>query len=132
MEVSGIDHVGVAVADLDDGLSTSARLSGSAFEHRQAAPERGVEAVLPAGDRVELLASFGEDSPPSTVLAGRGAGRRHVADVVSHLRATLADLVEQGAQLIDPAPRRGLFGLEVSVVHPDAAQPVPTEVVGRG
>jgi methylmalonyl-CoA/ethylmalonyl-CoA epimerase len=134
VEVRGIHHLGVAVEDLDEAVSTYERLFGGELEHRQTVPDQGVEAaaVRVGDDRVELLASLGDDTPVGKFLAARGPGMHHVAYEVRDLRAALARLSEHGAELIDPVPRPGLFGLEVAFVHPDSAHGVLTEVVARG
>ena len=134
MEARGIHHVGVAVADLDEALATYTRLFGAELEHRQAVPEQGVEAaaILVGASRVELLGALGDDTPVGRFLAKRGPGMHHVAYEVGDVRAALADLAEQGAELIDDEPRAGLFGLEVAFIHPDSVHGVLAEVVSRG
>ncbi|MDQ4082138.1 MAG: methylmalonyl-CoA epimerase [Actinomycetota bacterium] len=134
MEARGIHHVGVAVDDLDEALATYTRLFGAELEHRQAVPEQGVEAaaVLVGASRVELLSALGDDTPVGRFLAKRGPGMHHVAYEVGDVRAALADLAQQGAELIDDEPRAGLFGLEVAFVHPDSVHGVLAEVVSRG
>jgi methylmalonyl-CoA/ethylmalonyl-CoA epimerase len=134
MEARGIHHLGVAVEDLDAAVETYRRLFGAELEHRQTVPDQGVEAaaVLVGDGRVELLASLGEETPVGRFLAKRGPGMHHVAYEVSDLRAALATLSEAGAELIDPEPRAGLFGLEVAFVHPDSVHGVLSEVVVRG
>ena len=131
MESRGIHHLGVAVADLDEGVATYERLFGAQLEHRDTVPDQGVEAAsLRVGSsRVELLSPLGDDSPVGKFLAKRGPGMHHVAYEVDDIRASLADLEAAGAELIDTAPRRGLFGLEVAFVHPDAVHGVLSEVV---
>jgi methylmalonyl-CoA/ethylmalonyl-CoA epimerase len=134
MEARGIHHLGVAVEDLDAAVETYRRLFGAELEHRQTVPDQGVEAaaVLVGDGRVELLASLGEETPVGRFLAKRGPGMHHVAYEVTDLRAALATLSEAGAELIDPEPRAGLFGLEVAFVHPDSVHGVLSEVVVRG
>jgi methylmalonyl-CoA epimerase len=88
--------------------------------------------VLVGESRVELLASLGEETPVGKFLAKRGPGMHHVAYEVGDLRAAVADLQAEGAELIDAEPRRGLFGLEVAFVHPDSVHGVLAEVVSRG
>ena len=134
MEARGIHHLGVAVEDLDDALSTYTRFFRAEVEHRQTVPEQGVEAaaVLVGESRVELLAALGDDTPVGRFLAKRGPGMHHVAYEVRDVRAALAALAEQGAELIDSEPREGLFGLEVAFVHPDSVHGVLAEVVSRG
>ena len=121
----------MAVDDLDAALSTYERLFGAEVEHRATVEEQGVRAAsLRIGDgRVELLEPLGADTPVGRFLAKRGPGMHHVAFEVSDLRATLAELAGAGADLIDEAPREGLFGLEVAFIHPDSVHGVLAEVV---
>jgi methylmalonyl-CoA/ethylmalonyl-CoA epimerase len=131
VEPQGIHHVGMAVDDLDEALATYERLFGARIEHREAVAEQGVEAAsLKIGsDRVELLAALGNDTPIGRFLAKRGPGMHHVAYEVDDVGEALDELVAEGAELIDERPRRGLFGLEVAFVHPDAVHGVLAEVV---
>jgi len=130
----GIHHVGLAVADLDAAIETYSALFGGVVEHRGAVPDQGVEAasVLVGSGRVELVTPTGDDTPVGRFLATRGPGMHHVAYEVDDVLAALRDLKAGGAQLIDERPHRGLFGLEVVFVHPDAVHGVLTEVVSRG
>jgi methylmalonyl-CoA epimerase len=134
MDARGIHHLGVAVADLDEALDTYARLFGARLEHRATVPEQGVEAaaMLVGDGRVELLSPLSEDSPVGKFLASRGAGMHHVAFEVGDIRAALDSLQREGAELVDPAPREGLYGLEVAFVHPDSVHGVLAEVVSHG
>ena len=134
MEARGIHHLGVAVADLDDALSTYERLFGARVEHEATVDDQGVRAAsLRIGDgRVELLEPLAADTPVGRFLAKRGPGMHHVAYEVSDLRAALAELADAGADLIDASPRAGLFGLEVAFVHPDSGHGVLSEVVSTG
>ena len=131
MQASGIHHLGVAVEDLDEALATYERFFGARVEHRATVEDQGVRAAsLRIGDgRVELLEPLGEDTPVGRFLAKRGPGMHHVAYEVADICATLAELAEAGADLIDDAPRAGLFGLEVAFVHPDSVHGVLAEVV---
>jgi methylmalonyl-CoA/ethylmalonyl-CoA epimerase len=134
VEARGIHHLGVAVVDLDEALSTYERLFGAEIEHRATVDDQGVRAAsLCVGDgRVELLEPLAEDTPVGRFLAKRGPGMHHVAYEVVDLRATLAQLAEAGADLIDESPREGLFGLEVAFVHPDSVHGVLSEVISTG
>ena len=134
MDARGIHHLGVAVEDLDEAVETYERLFGATLEHRETVPDQGVEAasVRVGEGRIELLEPLGEDTPVGKFLAKRGPGMHHVAYEVADLRSTLAELAEGGAELIDPEPRAGLFGLEVAFVHPDSAHGVLAEVVSSG
>ena len=134
MEPHGIHHLGVAVDNLDTALSTYDRLFGAELEHRETLEEQGVEAAsLRIGaDRVELLAALGEDTPVGKFLSKRGPGMHHVAFEVDDVGAALDELTAEGAELIDARPRRGLFGLQVAFVHPDAVHGVLAEIVSVG
>jgi methylmalonyl-CoA epimerase len=130
----GIHHLGVAVDDLDSALSTYERLFGARLEHRETVPDQGVEAAsLRIGsDRDELLASLGDDTPVGKFLAKRGPGMHHVAYEVDDVGEAIDELTTEGVELIDDSPRRGLFGLEVAFVHPDAVHGVLAEIVSDG
>jgi methylmalonyl-CoA/ethylmalonyl-CoA epimerase len=134
VETSGIHHVGVAVADLDEAVRTYERLFGGRLEHRARVEDQGVEAAtMRVGDgRIELLAALGSETPVGRFLANRGPGMHHVAYAVDDVAAAVADLAAEGAELIDAQPRRGLFGLEVAFVHPDSVHGVLSEVVSGG
>jgi methylmalonyl-CoA/ethylmalonyl-CoA epimerase len=131
VEAKGIHHLGVAVEDLDEAVTTYERLFGARVEHRDTVPEQGVEAAsLRVGEsRVELLASLGAETPVGKFLAKRGPGMHHVAYEVDDLRFSLAELERAGAELIDSKPREGLFGLQVAFVHPDSTHGVLAELV---
>jgi methylmalonyl-CoA epimerase len=134
MAARSIHHLGVAVADLDDAIERYRRLFGAELERRETVAEQGVEAAsLRVGeDRVELLASLGPDTPVGRFLSKRGPGMHHVAFEVDDVGAELDRLAAAGAELVDETPRRGLFGLEVAFLHPDATGGVLAELVGRG
>src|SRR5438270_8659625 len=134
MGARGIHHLGIAVENLDEAVSTYERLFGAEIEHRGSVAEQGVEAAsLRVGTgRVELLASLGEETPVGKFLAKRGPGMHHVAYEVDDLPAELSRLSAAGAELIDERPREGLFGLEVAFVHPEAVHGVLSELISRG
>ena len=131
MVARGIHHVGIAVEDLDEAVSTYERFFGGELEQRETVADQGVEAasVRVGASRVELLASLGEETPVGKFLAKRGPGMHHVAYEVDDVRAGLRELEAEGAELIDTEPRRGLFGLQVAFVHPDAIHGVLSELV---
>jgi len=131
---TGIHHLGIAVADLDAAVETYERLFGARLEHRDTVADQGVEAAsMRLGDgRVELLSALGPETPVGKFLAKRGPGMHHVAFEVDDVAAETGRLAADGAELIDEAPRRGLFGLEVAFVHPDATGGVLAELVSGG
>jgi methylmalonyl-CoA epimerase len=134
MEARAIHHVGMAVDDLDEAVRTYERLFGGRLEHRERVEEQGVEAAsIRVGEsRVELLGALGDDTPVGRFLAKRGPGMHHVAYEVADVEAALAHLADAGVELIDAAPRRGMFGLQVAFVHPESVHGVLSEVVSGG
>ena len=134
MAAKCIHHLGVAVDDLDEAISTYARFLGAELEGRETQEEQGVEAAsLRVGpNHVELLAALGDDTPVGRFLSRRGPGMHHVAYEVDDLSGELARLEDEGAELIDASPRQGLFGMQVAFVHPESVHGVLSELVARG
>jgi methylmalonyl-CoA/ethylmalonyl-CoA epimerase len=134
MAALNVHHVGVAVGDLERAVRTWVELFGATVEHRETLEGQGVEAVsLRTGSgRVELLAPLGPDTPVGRFLAKRGPGMHHVAFEVADVAAELERLRRDGVHLIDEEPRRGLFGLQVAFVHPEATGGVLAELVADG
>lgn len=130
----GIHHLGVAVSDLEEAIATYEALFGARLERRDSLDDQGVDAAsLFVGEsRVELVAPTGDDTYVGRFLAKRGPGMHHLALETDDVEAALRELASSGAQLIDETPRRGLFGLEVAFVHPNAVHGVLTEVVSSG
>lgn len=126
-----IDHVGVAVEDLDSALALYEGTFGMPVAHRETVSDQGVEAVLlDVGDgHVELLRPLGEDTAVGRFLARRGPGLHHVAYRVDDIEAALAQLREQGVALIDSEPRTGIRASRVAFLHPRATGGVLTEIV---
>jgi methylmalonyl-CoA epimerase len=129
----GIHHVGIAVDDLEAAIARWAALFGATVEHRERLEDQGVEAasLRVGGSRIELLAPLGEDTPVGRFLAKRGPGVHHVAFETADVAAELARLKADGVELVDETPRRGMFGLQVGFVHPDATGGVLAEFVGN-
>lgn len=126
-----IDHVGVAVEDLDAALKLYEGVLGMPLVHRETVEEQGVEAVLlDVGDgHVELLRPLGEDTPVGKYLSRKGPGLHHVAYAVSDIEATLSRLADDGAELIDSEPRTGIRNSRVAFLHPRSTGGVLTEIV---
>jgi methylmalonyl-CoA/ethylmalonyl-CoA epimerase len=126
-----IDHVGVAVEDLDSALALYQGIFGMPVAHRETVSDQGVEAVLlDVGDgHVELLRPLGEDTAVGKFLARRGPGLHHVAYRVDDIDAALAQLREQGVELIDSEPRTGIRASRVAFLHPRATGGVLIEIV---
>ena len=126
-----VDHIGVAVEDLDAAVALHEQAYGMAVAHREVVEAQGVEAVLldVGENHVELLRPLSADTPVGRFLAKRGPGLHHVAYQVSDVDAALAALRERGLRLIDEHPRTGIRGSRVAFLHPSASGGVLTEIV---
>ena len=129
----GLDHVGIAVRDIEEALGFYAQGLGLELERVETVPEQGVRvAFLPLGDtEIELLEPLGEEGPLARFLEKRGEGIHHLCIAVADIEATLADLAAQGFRLIDETPRTGAGGARVAFVHPRSAHGVLIELVER-
>jgi methylmalonyl-CoA/ethylmalonyl-CoA epimerase len=126
-----VDHIGVAVEDLEAAIALHEDAYGMALVHREVVDDQGVEAVLldVGENHVELLRPLADESPVGRFLANRGPGLHHVAYQVTDVQAALADLRARGLQLIDETPRAGIRGSRVAFLHPAACGGVLTEIV---
>jgi methylmalonyl-CoA/ethylmalonyl-CoA epimerase len=130
-----IDHVGVAVPDLDEAIAHHQRVFGMRCVHVETNEEQGVrEAMLavgagPGGGYLQLLAPLRPDSPIGKFLERRGPGVQQVAYTVADLAAAERTLRERGVRLLYPGPRRGTAGSRINFVHPKDAGGVLVELV---
>jgi methylmalonyl-CoA epimerase len=126
-----IDHIGVAVEQIEPALALYGGDFQLALAHREVVEEQGVEAVLldVGENHVELLAPLGADTPVGKFLAKHGPGLHHVAYQVNDIDATLGALKQAGLALIDEQPRTGIRGSRVAFMHPRATAGVLTEIV---
>ncbi|MDP9384780.1 MAG: methylmalonyl-CoA epimerase [Actinomycetota bacterium] len=126
-----IDHVGVAVANLDEALDLYVNVYGLALAHRETVAEQGVDAaLLDVGENhVELIAPLGDDTPVGRFLAKRGPGLHHVAYQTADIESTLRMLKQSGLRMIDETPRTGIRRSRVAFLHPSASGGVLTEIV---
>jgi methylmalonyl-CoA/ethylmalonyl-CoA epimerase len=129
--LSAIDHVGVAVEDIEAALALYRDAFGIAVVHRETVTDQGVEAaLLDVGEsHVELLQPLGAETAVGKFLARRGAGLHHVAYRVESVEDTLAALATAGMRLIDERPRTGIRGSRVAFIHPSSTGGVLTEIV---
>jgi methylmalonyl-CoA epimerase len=128
---TAVDHVGVAVEDLDAAIQLYAERLGMPLQHRETVDEQGVEAaLLGVGDaHVELLAPLGGDTPVGKFLAKRGPGLHHTAYRCENVADALDRCRERGLRLIDEQPRRGIRDSRVAFLHPASTGGVLTELV---
>lgn len=129
--LSAIDHVGVAVEDIDAALALYQDGLGMTLVHREIVDEQGVDAaLLDVGDgHIELLAPLGPDTAVGKFLARNGPGLHHVAYRVASVQETLEACAAAGMRLIDKAPRTGIRGSSVAFIHPASTGGVLTELV---
>jgi methylmalonyl-CoA/ethylmalonyl-CoA epimerase len=125
-----IDHVGIAVADLEASVETYTKLLGRDPSHRQHVEQDGIEAVMfEVGEsRIELLGATRDASKISNFLAKRGGGLHHLAYGVENVAESLQEFSAMGLQLLDHHPRPGAAGRLVAFLHPSAADGVLTEL----
>lgn len=130
---TAIDHVGVAVADLDEAIAYYQDVLGMRLVHEESNPEQGVrEAMMAVGDSgscVQLLAPLTPDSPIGRFLDRSGPGLQQVAYRVDDIEAVSAVLRDRGLRLLYDAPRRGTAGARINFVHPKDAGGVLLELV---
>ena len=128
-----IDHVGVAVPDLDEAIGFYAHAFGMQVQHQETNEEQGVrEAMLAVGDSgscIQLLAPLDERSTIARFLDRSGPGLQQVAYRVTDLEQVSAVLRERGLRLLYDEPRRGTAGSRVNFVHPKDAGGVLVELV---
>lgn len=125
-----LDHIGIAVQEIDATLKTLALL-GLAPSERGTVAQFGVEVcMLSLGNaKLELLQPTSPDSPVAKFLERRGEGLHHIAFRVPDITVTLAQLKAQGIKLIDEVPRTGFGGHLVAFLHPKSTHGVLIELV---
>lgn len=128
-----IEHVALAVADLEAAVKHYSEVWGLEVSHRERVEDQGVEeAMLPLGEsHLQLLGATGPDTTVGRFLASRGEGLHHIAYEVDDLEGALAELKAKGVRLIDEAPRRGGRGHMVAFVHPKGNHGLLVELIQR-
>ncbi len=126
-----IDHIGVAVNDIDAAVRLYAQQFDMAEQHRETVEEQGVEAILfEVGEgHVELIAPLSPDTGVGRFIAKNGPGLHHVAYATDDIEGALAAVSEAGLRMIDEKPRRGIRGSRVAFLHPRSTGGVLTELV---
>lgn len=131
MKLLNLDHVGIAVADLDAAIAAYSGRYRISPLYREVVEDQGVEeAMLPVGGSyLQLLQPLGPDTPVGRFLARRGEGMHHMAFAVLDIESALSHLAAEGAELIDRTPRIGGGGSKVAFVHPRDLAGTLTELV---
>ncbi|MEX2554239.1 MAG: methylmalonyl-CoA epimerase [Actinomycetota bacterium] len=126
-----VDHVGIAVKDLETAIAFYEAAFGVKLAHRETVEEQGVEeAMFRVGESwIQLLRPLGPNTPVGKYIEKRGEGVHHIGYGVSDLKAVLEHLKGEGMQLIDAEPRRGSRGSMVAFVHPKSVGGVLVELV---
>ena len=129
-----IDHVGIAVPDLEAAVERYRETFGVEPVHRERVEPQGVEEVLfrVGVSYIQLLGALGPETPVGRFLDKRGGGVHHVAYRVDDVAAALTTLKERGARLVDDAPRPGSRGTTIAFVHPASVEGVLVELVQVG
>jgi methylmalonyl-CoA/ethylmalonyl-CoA epimerase len=128
-----IDHLGVAVASIDEALAVYRALGLSESKREEVASQKVITAFLPVGEsNIELLQPTSPDSPVGKFLQKRGEGIHHVCFAVEDLEAALADLSGKGFRLIHKSPVPGAGGKRVAFLHPEAGRGVLIELAEKG
>jgi len=133
MEILKIDHLGIAVNNIDDGKKFWSDILGLAFEGTETvALQKVTTAFFPVSEsEVELLESTSPDGPVAKYIEKRGTGIQHVAFRVPDIDAALAELKSKGVRLIDETPRQGAGGARIAFLHPKATGGVLVELCER-
>lgn len=133
MKVLKVDHVGIAVKNLEESLKFYTEVLGLKSEGTEVVEEQKVKvAFLPCGDsELELLESTSEDGPIAKFIEKNGEGVQHIALRVENIEEALAYLKEQGVRLIDEKPRYGAGGAKIAFLHPKATKGVLLEISER-
>ena len=134
MLLRDVDHVGIAVEDLEAAIEEYRRAFGVEPAHRERVEHQGVDEVLfrVGTSCIQLLGSLGPETPVGRFLARRGEGIHHIAYRVDDVDVALEELREAGVRLIDETGRPGSRGTTVAFVHPSAMRGVLVELVQEG
>jgi methylmalonyl-CoA/ethylmalonyl-CoA epimerase len=134
LELNRLDHVGIAVSDLDAARAFYEHVLGLKPAHEEVIEDQGVHEVLyRMGDAwVQLVAPLGPDTPVGRFLEKRGEGLHHVGYSVANVSSALSELRAAGVETVDEAPRIGSGGTTVAFAHPKSAHGVLIELVEEG
>ena len=125
-----VDHIGIAVPDIDAAIALYASTAGTSVTLREKLIDRGVELAFlnTGGTKLELLMPLNNDTPIARFLSKRGPGLHHVCYKVDNIRHEMERLVQQGAKLIDTTPRPGASGTIIAFLEPQSFSGVLTEL----
>ena len=133
MDISHIEHIGIAVNSIDDSLPYYEKVLGlKCYNIEEVADQKVKTAFFQVGQtKIELLEPTSEDSTIAKFIEKRGEGVHHIAFAVADIAGALAEVGSKGVRLIDPAPRKGAEGLNIAFLHPKSTGSVLTELCGK-
>lgn len=133
MNISHIEHIGIAVNSLDEAIPYYEEMLGlKCYAVEEVADQKVKTAFFKVGDtKIELLESTSPDGPIGKFLEKKGQGVHHLAFAVDNVNDSLSELGEKGVQLIDKTSRKGAEGLNIGFLHPKATMGVLTEICGK-
>jgi methylmalonyl-CoA/ethylmalonyl-CoA epimerase len=134
MKPTHIDHIGIAVKNLEEAITVYERLLGRSCYAIEEVPDQKVRTAFfnMAETKIELLASTAADGPIAKFIEKRGEGIHHIAYAVEGLPSVLRELESEGIELIDREPRPGAEGMRIAFLHPRASCGVLTELCEKG
>lgn len=132
--LKSVDHIGLAVEDMDEALRIWSETLGLAVTHDETVAEQGTRVVFLDGHNaeIELLGALGPDTPVGKFIEKRGPGMHHICFAVDDLEAAMQAVAAQGLELIDETPRIGAKGKRLAFVHPKSAHGVLIELYDAG
>lgn len=133
MKVLKLDHIGIAVKDLEESLKFYEDILGLKCEGTEVVEEQKVKvAFLPVGDtEVELLESTDEEGPIAKFIEKKGEGIQHLAFRVENIEAAIEEMKEKGVKMIDEKPRYGAGGAKIAFCHPKSTNGILVELSER-
>ena len=130
-KILGVDHIGVAVQDLEEGKKLWSDIIGIPCTNQETVSEQKVTTTFhptPNGSEIELLIGTAPDSPITKYIEKKGEGIQHVALRVDNIENAIADLMAKGVRMIDEKPRIGAGGAKIAFLHPKATKGVLLEI----
>ncbi len=130
MEVTHIEHIGIAVENLEDGIRYYEDILGlKCYGIEEVADQKVRTAFFKIGDvKIELLESTSPDGPIGKFIEKKGPGMHHMAFAVNNIEDSLNEAADKGIRVIDKTPRKGAEGLEIGFLHPKSTLSVLTEL----
>ncbi|MBU2445425.1 MAG: methylmalonyl-CoA epimerase [Bacteroidetes bacterium] len=130
MMITHIEHIGIAVKDLDQSIKFYEDFLGTkCYAVEEVADQKVKTAFFKVGEtKIELLEGTSSESPITKFIEKRGEGIHHIAFAVDDIKSKLTELKEKNIQLIDSEPRLGAEGLQIAFIHPKATNGVLTEI----